>query len=694
MSADEVYSLTVEVGAPVTLTRDWEDLSTTRDPGDQEPYGEVTFPVIPGGYYLSAEGYEDLHIEEVNEDMTVALEEESADGPDEYEEVGEELDNELNALKERLRSLEARAGIESSANEQVQAQAEATVYEEIGDELDTELNALKERLRSLEELAGIESSANEQVQAQAEADGYEEIGDELDTELDALKGRIDVLEEADIGDGDDGVDDGDGGDDGVDDGDDSGDSGDGNDGDDGDDGVGDGSDGDDGVDDGGGEASNDITVSIDYEQLAGNLSEYLQDGRGRSDEEIVQLIQEHDIGLSEEETRALIEEHGGSSGGLTEEDVRTIIEESDVDSGYPPGFHVEQLDTSDLPTNHNYYVLLGKENHNETHLRINGTLRGYRGRSSAFANDAIEILGSANDKQQWALSHSKVSPSPKAPDTQFVTVDYDRDGETYIALECAVENYRNYNGQLVFQGLLHNASLEVYEEDDVSNVEPVPEGMLRGTMTHDRPGTSGGSGGGSGDVAAELEDLRRERERFSLVGMPDHTRTIVTGDHEDDGFHPHGSWGLVVTAHEDVVWRKAVVNADSAGSTQLEIFEMDYEKDETYEVGDRIKTHEVAISGSGDNSIHPDIVLEAGRTFFITRDTAAGAGDALPLKRSVEEADWGTINDNDIPMTIHCTWQRGRGQPGTQEFQDYRDANWHRTLHYYRDLEFGFNEEA
>lgn len=203
-----------------------------------------------------------------------------------------------------------------------------------------------------------------------------------------------------------------------------------------------------------------------------------------------------------------------------------------------------------------------------------------------------------------------------------------------------------------------------------------------------------GTGGSDADLSNELEAIRRERKRFSLVGSPKHSRTIARGSHEDSGYHRHGSWGLVITPQKDVVWRGAKINAGAAGSTQLEVFDMDYVRGETYKVGDRLETHEVTVRRSGENTIHPDIVLEAGRTVFITRDTDLAAGAALPLKRAEEDVDWSSINDNDVPMTIHCSWQRGRGQPGTQAFQDYRDANWHRVLHYYRDMEFGFNEES
>ncbi|MFC6904193.1 hypothetical protein [Halalkalicoccus tibetensis] len=67
---EEVYTLTVESDEPVTLERNWEDASTTREPTD----GVVEFSVIEGEYTLSADGYEDMVVE-VGEDMTVQMSE-------------------------------------------------------------------------------------------------------------------------------------------------------------------------------------------------------------------------------------------------------------------------------------------------------------------------------------------------------------------------------------------------------------------------------------------------------------------------------------------------------------------------------------------------------------------------------------------------------------------------------------------
>jgi hypothetical protein len=65
---EETYTLTVEASEPVTLERNWEDASTTREPTD----GVVEFSVVAGEYTLVAEEYED-EVVEVDGDMTVTM---------------------------------------------------------------------------------------------------------------------------------------------------------------------------------------------------------------------------------------------------------------------------------------------------------------------------------------------------------------------------------------------------------------------------------------------------------------------------------------------------------------------------------------------------------------------------------------------------------------------------------------------
>lgn len=65
---EEVHSLYVEATSEVTLERNWESASTTREPTD----GSVEFSVIEGEYTLSAEGYEDKVIQ-VEEDITLEM---------------------------------------------------------------------------------------------------------------------------------------------------------------------------------------------------------------------------------------------------------------------------------------------------------------------------------------------------------------------------------------------------------------------------------------------------------------------------------------------------------------------------------------------------------------------------------------------------------------------------------------------
>ena len=194
MSSDETYYLTVEADSPITLTRDWMDASTTRDPNDQDPEGEVTFPVIEGGYYLSADGYEEMHVEEVTEDMTVSLvpegddEEENEEDLGEYEQTGEDLDNELDAVKDRLDTLEASGG-GGSGDGQLQDELEElqnriAALEEAGGgsggdgQFQDELDEIQDRIAALEQSSG--------------GGGGEELRDDVSD----LEERISAIEES------------------------------------------------------------------------------------------------------------------------------------------------------------------------------------------------------------------------------------------------------------------------------------------------------------------------------------------------------------------------------------------------------------------------------------------------------------------------------------------------------------------
>lgn len=193
----------------------------------------------------------------------------------------------------------------------------------------------------------------------------------------------------------------------------------------------------------------------------------------------------------------------------------------------------------------------------------------------------------------------------------------------------------------------------------------------------------------SGSIDEELAEIRRARKRLSLVGEPNHVKTLFPGDHQDDGYHPYGGWGLVITPKEDVVWRSASVNSDQTGSFLLEVFDMNFDWNETYEVGDRLKTQEITLNKSGKQTIRPDIVFEEGQTYFITRDSENPTNTDVSLKRGGRDIVWGQL-EHDVPIDFNSAWQMGRGQPGTDEYEQFRNSNWHLILHNYRDMEFGY----
>lgn len=192
-----------------------------------------------------------------------------------------------------------------------------------------------------------------------------------------------------------------------------------------------------------------------------------------------------------------------------------------------------------------------------------------------------------------------------------------------------------------------------------------------------------------GNVDEELAEIRNARKRLSLAGEPNHVRTLFDGDHEDDGYHEYGGWGLVVSPDKDVVWRSATVNAEQSGSFMLEVFDMEFEWNETYEVGDQLKSQQINLKKSGLNTIRPDIVLEEGETYFITRDSANPRNVDVNLKRGARDVVWGEL-EHDVPIDFNSAWQMGRGQPGTDEYEEFRNKNWHLILHNFRDMEFGY----
>lgn len=198
---------------------------------------------------------------------------------------------------------------------------------------------------------------------------------------------------------------------------------------------------------------------------------------------------------------------------------------------------------------------------------------------------------------------------------------------------------------------------------------------------------SGGEGGAVPDEA--LERIERTRRHVELASSPAHVAGIETGTHQDESAHPYGNWGVIATATEPVHWRTASVHAADSGTVRLGVFEMDYERDATYTLGEGVATRELDVD-EGEQTVHPEITLPAG-THFITRDSEDPTADTVvPLKRVREGVDWDAMNDgHEIPLTFEESWQVGR-QPGTNEFEQLRSEGWDRVLHNWAEWEVGF----
>lgn len=194
------------------------------------------------------------------------------------------------------------------------------------------------------------------------------------------------------------------------------------------------------------------------------------------------------------------------------------------------------------------------------------------------------------------------------------------------------------------------------------------------------------SGGGGGIGEERRAAIDRELRYLRLTGRPTHRAIIDTGVPGGE-YHPYGDWGQIITCHDDVRWISAVVDCESSGMTKLVVEEIDYTEGEEYDLGDVHATVELNHKESGLSVINPDIALPEGQ-YFISRDTDM----VVPMRRVMTDVDWETVNQSHtIPVTVECSWRaRANYEPGTSEFQRYRENNWHRRLYYFGDMEFGF----
>lgn len=194
---------------------------------------------------------------------------------------------------------------------------------------------------------------------------------------------------------------------------------------------------------------------------------------------------------------------------------------------------------------------------------------------------------------------------------------------------------------------------------------------------------TGGGGGISEDQTAAID---RELTNLRLIGRPKHRAMIHTGVPGGE-YHPFGDWGQIITVHDDVQWRSAVVDVESPGVTKLIVEEMTYDEGNVYELGDVHATVELKHREAGVQEINPNISLPVGQ-YFVTRDTDM----VVPMRRVMTDVDWDVFNQgNNVPVTVECSWRaRANYELGTSEFEKYRDNNWHRRMYYFGDMEFSF----
>lgn len=215
----------------------------------------------------------------------------------------------------------------------------------------------------------------------------------------------------------------------------------------------------------------------------------------------------------------------------------------------------------------------------------------------------------------------------------------------------------------------------------------------RVTNIEERDWDSGGYGG-DGDSDSGLDDatqaeIEQELEYLRLTGRPKHRSTIATGVPEGD-YHSPGDWGQIVTVHDPVHWTTAVVDAETEGVTELVVYEMDYVPEETYDLGDVHQTVELH-HDAGTQEVYTGITLPAGQ-YFITRDSEK----VEAMRRVQTDVDWAEFNaGNDVPITFECSWRAfANYRPGGDNWEKYRNNDWHRRLYYWANMEFGHQVRA
>lgn len=215
----------------------------------------------------------------------------------------------------------------------------------------------------------------------------------------------------------------------------------------------------------------------------------------------------------------------------------------------------------------------------------------------------------------------------------------------------------------------------------------------RVTALEERDGGSGGNGGGGGGGGGLGDDTRAEIEQelayLRLTGRPKYRSTITAGAPEG-GYHVPGDWGQIVTVHDPVHWTTAITDAETGGETELVVYEIDYVPEETYDLGDVHQSVELH-HDAGVQEVYPNITLPEGQ-YFVTRDSEK----VQPMRRVQTDVDWEAFNaGHDVPLTVECSWRAfANYRPGGENWQKYRENDWHRRLYYWSEMEFGHQVSA
>lgn len=230
---------------------------------------------------------------------------------------------------------------------------------------------------------------------------------------------------------------------------------------------------------------------------------------------------------------------------------------------------------------------------------------------------------------------------------------------------------------------IHDAQRDESLEELISELYARLDGTDKSIEELEQRIGSIGGGPGGGDVPADyLERLEETRRRAELSSTPDHTAIIETGPPEGD-YHDNPDWGVIIETERPVIWQSTQVDAEESGTIQQVVYEIDYERNNRYDLGDVHQTRELPVS-AGRQTVYPVVYLPEGQ-HFITRK------DSTPLRRVQPTVSWMQLNDaHDLPLSLGTSWQIGRQPEDKADWERYIDQKWDRILHYWANMEFAY----